>query len=375
LRKETTVKKTLSVIVAAFVLLAVVLAPAPAAAQSLKNADNIDLNGPPPRLPNGKPDMSGLWARPGTQDITRSFQNPNGMMNKGEPNPLPFTEWGQAQWDNYNPPQYGDYAGSCMPFGWIRSFTPHPMQILQNNDYISFLFEQSTMFQVVNTEGLPHRPELPPTWFGDTRGRWEGDTLVLEAVNINGNVKLGTIGHPMSSEGKLTMYFTRPSMGKINFKWVWDDPKTYTRPISNERVFILTPKNELLEYGCMEGNLGALLEGAITPWLGNTDSDTNRVYTPDRQWPAYDLTRSQTVTGTITQVVQPDPFVLVKVNAGGRVLDVVLAPRVRMDFRGLTFEDIKVGAAVTLQAVPHKQRATEFRGQTLTIDNQTIDLR
>ena len=119
--------------------------------------------GPAPRTAAGKPDFSGVWARPGVQDITRSTKNANGTSNVGEPNPLPFTPWGQAQWDNYNATKNGDYAGSCVPFGWIRSFTPHPMQILQNNENIAFLFEQSTIFQVVTTEGLPHRKDWPPT--------------------------------------------------------------------------------------------------------------------------------------------------------------------------------------------------------------------
>ena len=119
-----------------------------------------------------------------------------------------------------------------MPFGWIRSFSPHPMQILQNNEYISFLFEQSTMFQLVNTEGLPHRKDWPPTWFGDSRGRWEGDTLVIDVVNMNGYAKLGTMGHPMSEQAHLIMRFTRPDMGRMTFNWVLEDPKTYTRPIA-----------------------------------------------------------------------------------------------------------------------------------------------
>ena len=103
-----------------------------AAAQSARA--KVDMNAPAPRLPNGKPDFSGAGRGPASQDMTRTVKNANGTSNVGEPNPLPFTPWGQAQWDNYNATKNGDYAGSCMPFGWIRSFTPHPMQILQNNE-------------------------------------------------------------------------------------------------------------------------------------------------------------------------------------------------------------------------------------------------
>jgi len=235
-----------------------------AAAQSVRG--KVDMSAPAPRLPNGKPDFSGVWARPGVQDMTRTAKNANGTSNVGEPNPLPFTPWGQAQWDNYNPVKNGDYAGSCMPFGWIRSFTPHPMQILQNNDYITFLFEQSTMFAVVPTDGRPHRNGYPPTWFGDSVGRWDGDTLIIEAVNMNGWAKLDTNGHPFSNQAKLTMTFKRPDLGHILFTWVLEDPKTYTRPIKNERVFVLTPDVEVMEYSCMEGNIENLVDRVITPW-------------------------------------------------------------------------------------------------------------
>ena len=89
---------------------------------------------------------------------------------------------------------------------------------------------------------------------------------MIEAVNFNGWAKLDTGGHPFSNEATLTMRFRRPDMGHIEFDWVLDDPKTYTRPISNQRVFVLTPDVELMEYSCMEGNLQNLLTGVITPW-------------------------------------------------------------------------------------------------------------
>ncbi len=345
----------------------------PAAAQSLKA--KVDMKAPAPRLPNGKPDFSGIWNRPGTQDLTRTFTNANGTSNKGEPNPLPFTTWGQAQWDNYDPVKYGDYAGSCMPFGWIRSFTPHPMQILQNNEYVGFLFEQSTMFQAVNTEGVTHRKDWPPTWFGDSRGHWDGDTLVIEAVNFNGLAKLGTIGHPMSDKGKITMTFKRPDMGHIEFKWVLDDPKTYTRPISNERVFVLTPDVELMEYSCMEGNLQSLLDGVITPWTGPKDSDVNRLYGAAHDWPAYDLTKKQTLAGVIRKVNYRTAPPSIDLEVDKKVWNVVMAPPARMEFRNLSDDMLKVGATASVVAYPSKQIKDELRAETITIGRATTELR
>ena len=346
----------------------------PAAAQSLKA--KVDMNAPAPRLANGKPDFSGIWARPGTQDLTRTFTNADGTSNKGEPNPLPFTPWGQAQWDNYNPVKNGDYAGSCMPFGWIRSFTPHPMQILQNNEYIAFLFEQSTMFQVVNTEAMPHRKDWPPTWFGDSRGRWDGDTLVIESINMNGWTKLGTIGHPMSDQGKLTMTFKRPDMGHIQFKWVLEDPKTYTRPVSNERVFVLTPNVEIMEYSCMEGNLTSLLTGAITPWTEAKDSDKNVVYGAARDWTAFDRTAPTKMSGVIKQArYNREAYGLITMEANQKTWTVILAPPVRMDFRGLTEDMLKPGVAVSIEGFVSKRDANEVRAATITVGKRSFDLR
>lgn len=334
-----------------------------------------DLKATAPRLPNGKPDFSGVWNRPGTQDMTRTFTNANGTSNKGEPNPLPFTTWGQAQWDNYDQIRQGDYAGSCMPFGWIRSFTPHPMQIVQNNEYVTFLFEQSTMFQAVNTEGMPHRKDWPPTWFGDSRGHWEGDALIIEAVNFNGWAKLGTIGHPMSDKAKLTMTFKRPDMGHIDFKWVVDDPKTYTRPISNERVFVLTPDVEVMEYSCMEGNLQSLLDGVITPWTGPKDQDANILYGTQHDWPSYDLTKQQKLTGVIKEVSYRGKPPLIKMDVDKKLWTVVVAPPPRMEFRGLSDDRLKPGVNVSVVAYPSKQIKDELRAETITIGKETTELR
>jgi hypothetical protein len=147
------------------------------------------------------------------------------------------------------------------------------MQIIQNDEHIAFLFEQSTMFAVVPTDGRPHRDGYPPTWFGDSVGKWDGDALIIEAVNFNGWAKLDTNGHPFSKDAKLTMMFERPDLGHIQFSWLLDDSTTYTRPIKNERVFVLTPDVEVMEYSCMEGNIDNLLEGVVTPWHPPKDQE------------------------------------------------------------------------------------------------------
>jgi hypothetical protein len=362
-----------TLIAGALALPAIVLLPASLSAQTARAA-KIDMKAPAPRLANGKPDFSGNWTRPFVPDITRTFTSPDGSSTKGESNPLPFTAWGQKQWDNYNQVKNGDYAGSCMPFGWIRSFSPHPMQILQNNEYISFLFEQSTMFQLVNTEGLPHRKDWPPTWFGDSRGRWEGDTLVIDAVNMNGYAKLGTMGHPMSDQAHLIMTFTRPDMGHVQFNWTLDDPKTYTRPIKNERVFVLSPDVELMEYGCMENNMSTLLTRAVTPWLEPNDDPS---IVPARwEWTAFDLAKPQAFTGIIKEAKwERDTLAIVKIDVAGKTFDVVVGPPVRLDGRGVREADLVPGKTLTFQGVVSRQTPTDIRVQTVTRGTNVIDVR
>jgi hypothetical protein len=194
-------------------------------------------------------------------------------------------------------------------------------------------------------------------------------------VNFNGYAKLGTYGHPMSSQAKLMMTFKRPDMGHIEFKWVLEDPKTYTRPISNERVFVLTPDVELMEYSCMEGNLTSLLDGVITPWTGPKDSDTNLLYGTQHDWPTYDLTKQQKLTGVIKEVAYRGKPPSIKIDVDKKILTVLLAPPARMEFRDLSDDKLKPGVTVSVVAYPSKQIKDELRAETITIKGTTTELR
>jgi len=206
--------------------------------------------GPAPMTPWGKPDMNGVWARPYVSDIER-----------GNGGPLPYTEWGKQQWESYHP-EDGDYTGACLPFGHMRGInSPDPVQFLQTPTHFAYLFEQNTWFKVVPIDGRATSKKVP-TWFGDSVGHWEGDTLVIVTTNFNGKTRLDTVGHPHSDQLKLTERFTRTDAGHIAYHVTIEDPKAYTKPIVSNRTFTLRTDWEVLEYSCEENNVG-LVEGRI----------------------------------------------------------------------------------------------------------------
>lgn len=231
------------------VALLLLLLSGPAAAQSAAGAQESP---PIPHMPDGRPDFQGVWDHPYVPDMTKDRENQKGA---GE---LPFTEWGRNNWENYDVSKF-DYTGHCLPFGMMRSVNVggYPIQIMQNATYLAFLFEQNTWFHVVYVDGRAHpKPnELNPTWFGNSIGTFEGDTLVVDTVGFNGRTRLDTIGHPHSDQLHLVQRFRYVDGNHIDYQVTVDDPKTYTRPWTNTRVFTrMKPGEELIEYSCEENN-------------------------------------------------------------------------------------------------------------------------
>ena len=246
--------------------------------------------GPVPRLANGKPDLSGLWNNPYTPDMGRGVfdpatREPMKFDRQGEALPdararatggtaprqfdLPFTEWGLKEWKEYDPVKNGDYAGSCLPFGMSRNInSPHGVQIVHNQDMLAFLFEQNTWHHLVPTrDDFKWPADIPEAWNGYSKGRWDGDTLIIETTNFNGYTKLDTAGHPHSKQLKLTNTLRRIDSNTIEHTVTVHDPKAYTRDFMNIRTWRLKQAPDvLMEYSCEENNLENLFTGAITPW-------------------------------------------------------------------------------------------------------------
>jgi hypothetical protein len=251
-----------SILRAALALIAVLsLAPAEARGQAAatKAADI-------PRLANGKPDFSGVWDRPRVADITRdsnvcgSGAPIKGCSQKGS-GPLSYTEWGNKEWTG---PRF-DYAARCLPWGYTRAMqTSYPVEFVHTPKRFVILFESNNVFHIVPTDGreLPKNPE--PTWMGVSNGRWEGDTLVIDSIGFNGKTWIDTAEHPSSDALRVNERIRFLDPNRLEYEVTWDDPKTYTKPFKNTRVFVrMRPGDELMEWWCMENNKD-LLEGHLS---------------------------------------------------------------------------------------------------------------
>jgi hypothetical protein len=240
---------------------ATLIASLPAAAQSTASK-------PVPRLANGKPDLTGVWDHPRVGDVSKDVNGrcvggTDGCSSIGAHDlDSTLTPFGKAE----NAKPKFDYGVHCLPWGYVRSWgTPYPAELVQKPEKLAILFEQNNMFHVVPTDGRDHSKNLYPSWLGDSVGHWEGDALVVDTIGFNGQTWLDTEPERLTSDAlHVIERFSRPDYNHIQYEITASDPKMYTKPWKNTRVFVLmAPGQELLEYSCDENNK-EITEGHIT---------------------------------------------------------------------------------------------------------------
>jgi hypothetical protein len=132
------------------------------------------------------------------------------------------------------------------------------MQIFQMPGYVVVFREVQTAPRIISMNG-PHATDRVRRWMGDSRGRWEGDTLVVETANFTDK----TAFQGSTAALKVTERFTRVSADRIIYQFTAEDPNTWTRPWTAE-IPMLQTDGPLYEYACHEGNYGVvnILKGA-----------------------------------------------------------------------------------------------------------------
>jgi hypothetical protein len=211
-----------------------------------------------PRRPDGRPDFAGIWQVMNTaawdiQDHSAQKGVPAGV-GVVEGNEIPYRpEALEKKRQNYANRATADPETKCYLPGVPRvMYMPYPFQIFQSSQQLTMLFEYVHAIRYIYTNGTPHPAGHIDWWMGDSRGRWEGDTLVVDVIHFNEETWFDRAGNFHSDALHLVERFTLLDADHITYEVTVEDPKVFTRPWRMSMIFYRhKEKNaQLLEYDC-----------------------------------------------------------------------------------------------------------------------------
>jgi hypothetical protein len=213
----------------------------------------------PKRTPDGQPDVQGFWltAVYGMGCLTNPrgevgcIDPPEGRVGGNRPRPpkaasrivdtpdgeVPYQPWAREREQyllkNYfepTKPEFLDPQQLCFPLGAVRQLTWHDVQFLQYPGYVLLAHEGSHEYRVIPLDGHPHIGPNIKLWMGDSRGHWEGNTLVVDVTNNNSKGRLSRAGDFASDKVHIVERFEFLDENHMRYRAVFDDPTVYTRP-------------------------------------------------------------------------------------------------------------------------------------------------
>ena len=229
---------------------------------------------PAPRMPDGKPDLSGVWWTGG--DVGgRGYGGGRGRGGRGAtagPPPATFTGL-------YNPATAAaakkladkdDPTLKCMPTALgtlnVSMFDVGAVgQIVATPKFVVMLTETFHGFRVVPTDGRPHREEVPPSYRGDSVGRWEGDVFVVETKNFTDDTWMWAEGRvsPHSDQLRIVERYRRVDKNTLEIDATVYDPKVLTGPWTvPKQTLVLAPFDQIMPLICSGVETGALMDAA-----------------------------------------------------------------------------------------------------------------
>ena len=249
---------------------------APIAAQATRTSSNAP-GATVPRLPGGRPDFQGLWLKSaggfqglfiGSLDGTnlaaggaRGGRGGRGAVPGGARGPAPtryeYTPEAEAERLDRLRRGYEDPEARCHLPGVPRALDQpaglYPVQIIQDEKYVALLHEAMHDVRIIPTDNSRH-PRNYWAWDGDSRGRWEGDTLVVDVSNFNGRTWLDMAGNFVDQNEHVVERFTLVDADTILYEATITDPTVFTKPVEMRFTLKRVPADQqILEYSCLEG--------------------------------------------------------------------------------------------------------------------------
>lgn len=205
------------------------------------------VHGPVPRLPDGHPDLSGVWQGGGpVGDLAQGLA-------PGET--IPLLPAAKAIMDKRQ--SKDDPEANCLPTG-IPRISPYPWRIVQAPGLIFFIFEGNIhSWRQIFMDGRKHPEDPDPTWYGNSIGTWDGDTLVVDTVGFNDKFWFDFKGHPHTTQLHTIERYTRTDLGTLVNKVTIDDPGDYAHPFTLTFTAHLRQHEDLMEYICQENQQDA----------------------------------------------------------------------------------------------------------------------
>ena len=234
---------------------------------------------PPKHLSDGQPDVQGYWdpAIGGTFSLTNPSRGGVGKLDQlGEKRPqnpsrivdppdgqIPYQPWARAKQKyieaNITEPvkeEFIDPQARCLPDGPIRATFWHTVHLEQYPGYVVFNYEGNHPHRIVPLDARPPLGDSIKLWMGDSRGHWEGNTLVIDVRNNNSKSRLSNEGDFASENLHIVERYTFLDGQSMKYEATLDDPSVYTRPWKIASDFHRThtdPTYEQWEEACHEG--------------------------------------------------------------------------------------------------------------------------
>jgi len=252
---------------AALALVAATLAFVPSAAgQGPGRGRTAQKAGPFTRLPDGKPNMQGYWE---TRVFFTAFDleaHPKaefgipagpGVVVDPPNGKIPYQPWAlEKKKDIVAHHMFDDPQAHCWLSGVPRQmYTPFGFQILQPPGNVLLLYEAFHSYRIIPLNGRPHPADAIRMFEGDSRGHWEGDTLVVDVTNQNEKTWFDMTGNFHSDALHVIEHYTMVDANTIRYEATLEDPKVFTQPwkIAFDLGRNLQADYEQLEYACVEG--------------------------------------------------------------------------------------------------------------------------
>ena len=213
-----------------------------------------------PRTPDGKPDLQGIWEARGTASYNLEAHSADRGIRAGDTvivdpadGKIPYLPEARAkQQENFKNRETADPVSHCFLPGVPRiTLMRFPFQIFETPEFVAITYEYVHASRTIFMKKSEH-PDDIDFWMGDSRGRWEGETLVVDVADNNPDTWLDASGNFHSAALHVVERYTRTGADSMLYEATVEDPKVLTKPFTiRVPLFRHSEKNaQLYEYEC-----------------------------------------------------------------------------------------------------------------------------